>query len=130
MKLNNRGWGTTEMLLLSGGLFLALIIAIVFISELYGSFETSLGAGYYIDVENKLALAAQEYIDKENITVTNKYIISLKDLQKKLLIGKLVDQKGKKCDGYAIVENDGTTLNYHGYISCKNYKTADYDINK
>jgi len=40
MKLNNKGWGTTEMFLLSGGLLIALLVAVFFISQLYGSFES------------------------------------------------------------------------------------------
>ncbi len=36
-KLNNRGWGLVEMLLLSGALLIALLVAIYFIYKLYSS---------------------------------------------------------------------------------------------
>ena len=41
MKLNNKGWGTVEMLLLSGGLLIALLVAIFFIYKLYSSLDNS-----------------------------------------------------------------------------------------
>ncbi len=37
-KLNNKGWGLAEMLILSGSLLLALLVAIYFIYQLYNSF--------------------------------------------------------------------------------------------
>ena len=66
MKLNNKGWGTMEMLLLSGGLLIALLIAVFFISKLYGSFESSNINRQYVDLENKLEDAAKEYVSKAN----------------------------------------------------------------
>ena len=33
MKLDNKGWGTLEMVLLVAGLFIALLVAIYFISR-------------------------------------------------------------------------------------------------
>ena len=36
-ELNNRGWGLVEMLLLSGALLIALLVAIYFIYKLYSS---------------------------------------------------------------------------------------------
>lgn len=41
MKLNNKGWGTVEMLLLSGGLLIALLVAVFFIYKLYSSLDNS-----------------------------------------------------------------------------------------
>ena len=50
MLKNKNGWGTMEMVLLSGGLLLALFIAIFFIVRLYGSFESAVGNKQYIDL--------------------------------------------------------------------------------
>ena len=41
MKLNKKGWGTVEMLLLSGGLLIALLVAVFFIYKLYSSLDNS-----------------------------------------------------------------------------------------
>ena len=66
MKLNNKGWGTMEMLLLSGGLLIALLVAVFFISKLYGSFESSNLNRQYVDLENKLEDATKEFPYKMN----------------------------------------------------------------
>lgn len=39
MKLNNRGWSTSEMILLMSVLFIFFLIAVFFIIKLYSSFD-------------------------------------------------------------------------------------------
>lgn len=126
MKLNNKGWGTLEMLLLMGGLLLALIIAIFFISKLYGSFASSIGNRQYMDLENKLEEAAKNYIDDRNIEVNGEYRLTYETLKNNSYITELNDMDGNGCSGYVEVTNVDTIDHYRGYILCANYQTTDY----
>lgn len=126
MKLNNRGWSTTEMLLLSGGLFIALLVAIFFISKLYGSLELSTANNQYVDLENKLERAAKDYINKNNIIVTDELRISLNTLKSGDFITDLKDKDGNDCNGYVTVVDINERYYYSSFISCENYKTTNY----
>lgn len=126
MKLNNRGWSTTEMLLLSGGLFIALLVAIFFISKLYGSLELSTANNQYVDLENKLERAAKDYINKNNIIVTDELQISLNTLKSGNFITDLKDKDNNECNGYVKVVVINEKYYYSSFISCENYKTTNY----
>ena len=75
MKLNKNGWSTTEMLLLSGGLLIALLVAVYFISQLYGSFGASMRNKQYMDLETNLASAAKKYILDNSISVDGNFVV-------------------------------------------------------
>ena len=126
MKLNKNGWGTIEMLLLTGGLLIALIIAIFFISKLYGSFADSIGNKQYMDLENKLEVAAKEYIDDMDIEVNGEYRITYSTLKNTNYIGELKDIDGNSCNGYVQITVVNNINYYRGYILCDNYQTTDY----
>ena len=126
MKLNNKGWGTMEMLLLSGGLLIALLIAVFFISKLYGSFESSNINRQYVDLENKLEDAAKEYVRKENISVQSELRISATTLKDKNYLDSLTDNEGNNCSGYVSVMNSNGTNYYSAFISCPKYETINY----
>ena len=129
MKLNNKGWGTVEMLLISGGLLLALIVAIFFINKLYGSFDKAVGNRYYMDLETKIEDAARKYINDYNIIDPFNYRISLDTLQSGKYIDNVKDSNGNKCDGYVIVNKLNNINYYNAYISCPNYITTNYEKN-
>ncbi len=126
MKLNNKGWGTLEMLLLSGGLLIALLIAVFFIYKLYGSIGNSIENKIYLDLESNLEVAAKNYIDDNNIKVNGEYRISFETLKSNNYIDELKDGKGKNCDGYVIVSNVDNIDYYNGYVLCKGYQTLNY----
>ena len=126
MKLNNKGWGTMEMLLLSGGLLIALLIAVFFISKLYGSFENSVANRQYVDLENKLEDAAKEYVRKESISVQSELRISATTLKDKNYLDNLTDNEGNNCSGYVSVMNSNGTNYYSAFISCPKYETINY----
>lgn len=126
MNLNKNGWGTTEMLLLSGGLLIALIVSIYFISELYGSFDKAVGNRHYVDLETKLESAARDYIKDKNIEVNGEYNITVTSLIESNYIDDFKDPYNSDCDGYVKITNQNGIIYYSGYISCKNYQTNNY----
>lgn len=126
MKLNKNGWGTTEMLLLSAGIFIALLVAVYFISVLYGSFDNSIRNKEYADLESKIASGAKKYILDNGITISNTYTVYSDTLETLGYIDSLKDSSGYPCTGYVVVTRADLVNNYKAYIVCKNYKTADY----
>ena len=126
MKLNKNGWGTMEMLLLSGGLLIALIVSIFFISKLYGSFDHSIANKNYIDLENRLADAGREYINDYNIEVSGEYKLSLITLKNTGYITDFNDISGNSCNGYVLITNIDSINHYKGYILCNDYQTRNY----
>ena len=126
MKLDNKGWGTMEMLLLSGGLLVTLIVAIYFIGTLYGSFSGTLGNKQYMDLETKLESAAKKYINSHNFEITGEFTINYKTLKNYGYIDELKDIDGNDCDGYVKISNIDNINLYAGFIHCNNYKTTNY----
>ena len=126
MKLNNKGWGTGTMILLSLGLLIALLIAVFFISYLYGSFGNSIENRYYEDLETRLENAAAAYIVKSHIEVESEMRISLQALQENGLIDNFKDRLGNNCDGYVVIKKINLIDNFYGKINCPNYKTRNY----
>ena len=126
MKLNKNGWGTMEMLLLSGGLLIALLVAIFFISKLYGSMELTLGNKQYIDLENKIELAAKNYIEDNSISVNGEYKLTLTTLKNNKYISNFEDKNNNSCNGYVMITNIDNINHYKSYILCNDYQTKNY----
>ena len=126
MKLNKNGWGTLEMVLLSIGLLIALLIAIFFISRLYGSLENSIGKKEYMNLESKLEEAAKDYVNQNNIIIESELRVSYDTLKAENFIDNLQDKKGRSCSGYVIINHVENNNLYHAYISCNDYKTVNY----
>ena len=126
LKLNKKGWGTLEMFLLSGGLLIALLVAVFFISKLYGSLIASTGNKVYIDLESKIESAAREYINDNNISINGEYKITLNTLKNDDYISDLKDLEGNSCNGYVLINNINEDIYYNGYILCNNYQTKNY----
>lgn len=127
MKVKKNGWSTAEMLLLSGGLLLALFVAVYFISTLYGSFDLATGNKIYNDLENELASAAKKYVDSSNVSVIQGEKLTLKFLQANNYMTELKDDKGRSCDGYVRVNVVSGINQYIGYVSCPDYESQNYN---
>ena len=126
MKLDNKGWGTLEMVLLVAGLFIALLVAIYFISKLYGSLENSTKNKEYFELEAKLENIAATYVKDYNVVTNNGYKLTLSTLKHFKYIDEFNDENGNPCDGYVIISLMDEIPQYKGYISCKDYKSKGY----
>ncbi len=126
MSLKKNGWGTMEMILLSLGLLIALLIAAFFVSKLYGSLDNATRDRIYTDLEYKLEEAAKRYVNENNIEINNEYRINLATLQDANLIGNFKDDNNNECNGYVIVSRMNSIYYYDGFITCPNYETLSY----
>lgn len=126
MKLNNRGWGTGEMLLLSGGLLIALLVAVFFISKLYGNLALTSANKIYIDLEGKIENAAKNYITDKEIEISGEYKITLNTLKNNNYITEFKDNEGNACNGYVSINNIDNINHYRGYVLCNDYQTPNY----
>ncbi len=126
MKLNNKGWGTMEMLILSGCLLVALLVAIFFISRLYASFGKNM-TNNYLNLETKLVDAGKKYVKDNKIEIDDTFKISSEILILDGYINDLKDNNNELCTGYVKINNINNHLDYQGYIKCNNYQTNNYN---
>lgn len=124
MKLNNKGWGTAQMLLFSAGILIALLVAIFFLYQLYNSLGEPLKNRQYYNLEDKLESAAKDYIDEFDVLVTGDYKLTLTTLKENHFIDEFTDSKGNECAGYVMISNKESGLSYQGYIVCQDYQTS------
>ena len=119
MKLNNRGWGTVEMISLSIALLFALLISVFFIYKFYSSFGKSVTSGKFsMNLETKLEDSAKKFVLDYDIDVIDDYKVSYELLKNNGYINDLVDSNGNACDGYVLVTNIDSINYYKAYISC------------
>ena len=118
MKLNKRGWGLKEMLIMSAILFALLLIVTYYIISLYHDLAIN-DRKYYTDLEVKIQTAAVKY----TTLYGEKEYISLDDLKNVNLIDALNDENGNRCNGYVKVKG----YNYYSYVSCDDYTTSGYN---
>lgn len=121
MKLNNKGWGLKEMVIVSILLFLCLFIASYYIYVLYNRL-TSNDYSQYFNLEHKLKNAAANYIIDYSIDLDDKASISLSEIRKKRYLISFEDEDGNDCSGYVIIDYGSIKP----YIKCNNYTTEDY----
>lgn len=126
MNLNNKGWGTKEMIFFCCGLFIALMVATYYISGLYASLDLREENHSYKNLEDRLETAASRYISDNDLEVNGTYKISYGTLKSEGYIDTLKDINKDLCGGYVIISQVEEVLNYDGYISCNDYVTDGY----
>lgn len=135
MKLDNRGWGLSEMLILMAVLILFLLISVFLSHQLSGKsnniFLEPLVKTTYTDVEENVKNAALSYfkdyydsqIDTGTITVTTINLLKYNHLQEKDLTPS---SEKEACLGYALIHRENEGLEVQPFIGCKNYETTGY----
>ena len=81
----------------------------------------------YKALENDMIEAAQKYIIDNYVELSNGESIKLQDdilLRSNVLSS--MKAKDDECTGYVKVKSNGSELESHAYIKCKNYTTKDY----
>ena len=129
MSLNKRGWGLSEMLLLSSCLIVFLLLATYYIYVLYGKFERDDNTNNYITLEEKLENQTLIYLNDyyDEPLSNNKITISRNVLKSYDLDIPLTDNDGNACSGYSIAYKTKGIVYVDGYIKCNNYVTDGYE---
>lgn len=134
MKLNNKGWGFNEFIMLLSLLFVCLVVVVILYTKLIKSEEKHMDVKNefigdstiksYIDLEDEITEQAKKYNVNES---SDMVIIKFNSLVKNGYIKKVVDPQNKKeCSGYVVYA--GITKGYKTYLSCPgNYQTSDYN---
>ena len=124
MHLNNRGWGTKEMIVMTLFLLLLLGISWYYIKTLYDGAlarnTVTISSEYYDNVKSSLKKSAQKYYDDFDLSGT--VVLSYDLLKKNNYISNLRDFIDGSCTGYVIV-NNGV---FKPYIKCDNYTSEGY----
>lgn len=137
MKLDNKGWGLTQMLVCCGILVLFLVISIVMINRLMNPKAKNLSKNiaYSLknsDIENNVEKASLRYFNdyyKQNINWEN-ITITIENLKyRNYLTENDLKTENTKCGGYALImKNEQEKITAKAYIDCKNYVTTGYQI--
>ena len=121
MKLNNKGWGLTQMLIMNAILIFLLLVVSYYIYVFYNRLGTDDASEYY-NLEIKLKSAALLY-SKNNNSKSGK--VSLNTLRQLGYIDNFNDANNIECNGYVIYNDD----QYLSYIRCKDFVSNNYDRN-
>lgn len=117
MKLNNKGFGLKEMIILSSILIFVLLFMAYYIIVLYKNFDDG-AKGNYAILENRIKNAAIKYVDEYE----HSNIVTLNELKTAEILDFFTDKNDNNCDGYVIVED----MTFTPYIKCPNYTTKGY----
>ena len=136
MKLNNRGWGLNQMLILCAILIFFLMVAVFFIVQLSESLgdvfqDSIMGQVSYTVVEENIEKATKDYMDKyyEYEIGTGTITVTVDNLLKYEMIKSInlkPSEEEDSCTGYSLVEKKNSTLVVEAYIKCSNYETNGY----
>ena len=117
MKLDNRGWGTKEMIIMSSILFFLLLVVTVLIYSFYHNMD--MRPFVYSELEANLRSSAVRYANDNNVLVGQ---VTSDELEEEGYLTGLYDKKNRKCNGYVVIDS-GT---YNTYIKCRDYTTSNY----
>ena len=140
MKLNNNGWGLSEMIVFSAILIIALFF-VVFYSFQFKKEDTieptkqttneSIQESItYPTIENKIREATRTYMQKYyDGIISGEITIPTSNL----IYNHLLEENDLKtsdkdtCDGYALVyKKENQDYEIEAYIKCNNYKTNEF----
>lgn len=106
-----------------GGFLVVLVVLLTAFGFLYKNKSSE-----YKKLEERLVDTAKKYVDAkflypdENKSVKINYS-EMKDAG----FGEELKKDNDVCDGYVLVQSNGTVFTYKGYVSCPNYTTKDYE---
>lgn len=150
-KLNNRGWGLSDFLLIGSVIIICLLFASVMIIRLTNGLKENLRINEkaveekaetengventinindnnqeinYIDLEAKLTKAAIKYVEEiyRNNIGNNSFIVDYPHL---LEVDSNLNTEMSKdnCNGYVEAKKNGENIEFTPYLKCDNYST-------
>lgn len=140
MKLNNRGWGLSFLIVI-GVIF---ILILIFVSlrikgmthQLKDDDKTSktiqkeeMNNSIYLSLEQALYKAGESYTVYHSSLIDNTsdhLIVWFDTLKQEGFIESLADPNGAgNCNGYVLIKND---YSINSFIKCSNYETLNYTL--
>lgn len=141
MKLNNRGWGLSFLIIVGVIFLLVLIFISIKIKSLtkqvkkentdnnQGTVHNKVDNQLFEQMEIKLSKAGESYTVFHSTLVentTDHLIVTFETLKSEGFIESLPEPDGTgDCDGYVMIKNDSSV---NSFIKCKDYKTLNYDL--
>lgn len=142
MKLNNRGWGLSFLIVIGTIFLLILILVSLRIRSMTHQIKdddkddknktsetTTINGGLYESLELVLKRAGETYtIDNssEIDNISDHLIVTFNDLKARGYIESLADPSGNgNCDGYVFIKND---YSVQSFIKCSGYETTNYNL--
>ena len=140
MKLNNNGWGLSDMIICSAILIIALFFVVFYAFQFKKENTTEpikqtnnqniQETITYPSIENKIREATLTYIQKYYAgIISGTIIIPTSNLIYNHLLEEddLITSDKDSCDGYALVlKNENQDYEIEAYIKCNNYKTNEF----
>lgn len=111
------------------GVWTVIVIMIFVLLTIFG-FLYKNKTNVYKELEQKLIAAEKKYVDAKFLYPqgNEKLKITVNTLKENGFLDSL-EINNEDCDGYVTIKKKNAVFEYHGYISCKNYKTKGYDQN-
>jgi len=137
MKLDNRGWGAKDVMMIICVMAVAVIVTMFIYNRNFKTLfegETEKDSlptetYNYEKMENDIETAAKEYYS-QNFDTEKVGEIPLMTITSNTLIDKkyLSDFKANNhvCTGYVHIKNDEGKISYEPYVKCGDYKTKGY----
>jgi len=156
MKLNDKGFGTKDMIIYTC-LFIFLLLLVNFaVINLSNSIEKKSSkeranalvvekqepkkqeentkiyreeslSVYYNNKEKELENAALKYAEKNKLNAYNGFVVGVDTLISNKYMEKIVDYEGLNyCGGYAKIINNGERYDVDAYIKCSDYETEGF----
>ena len=139
--MNNRGWGLTQMLILSSILLIALFVAAINVKreehnlkhedaniehKVNNTSEDNISSNYS-NLEKMMVESAQKLVENKSVSVDKDIVI----VKKEHLYEHNVDLKKEfdkyDCNGYTSIYMEDGNTHYKPYIKCGTYETYGYD---
>ncbi|MGM9834581.1 MAG: hypothetical protein ACI31M_02220 [Bacilli bacterium] len=137
LKLNNKGWGMSTMIVCTSLILVALLITSFYVIRLYSQIdditdssnsteEEKIDYSVYHKMETDLGNGAVNYLKELSINLNDlSYNITYETLKTHNFVNKFVDIKtNKECIGYVVVDNN---YRYDAFIKCDSYETEGYN---
>jgi hypothetical protein len=143
MKLNNKGFGTKDMIIYSCVIIFFLLLADLLILSFYRdkdkidikdiredhpSAKSGSFYDYYIQQENNLKAAGLKYARANNLNLTSKTRFNISVLVENGYISYVRDSEDNTiCSGYIVMINNIGDYDIESYIKCNSYTTEGYE---
>ena len=136
MKLDNKGWGLSTLLICFFIILFFLIISVYYAHTFSTKIDNEqneseeLNNNYYKELESNINFIVNDYINSGKIVVNNgsTTLLGLSELKQLGFTENIIDEVTKnECSGYVIIKNINNVMDINSYLKCDNYITEGYN---